>query len=289
MRQSRIMTFFFFILSIVSVSAYKPVILVHGAFGSVDNEFGNTFEKWIPAEHAGTVVRPIRLFEKACSLLPMWVQIERIKREVGSFMAKHPAGVHFLCYSQGGLLCRGILSSMNHTVHTFVSLSSPQAGQYGISTSWSKNLDFVKVNAYKVLYTKPLQKMLSIANYWNDPHHQPLYQNFSEFLSPLDGSSKTPNISEFKENFLKLKRLVLIGGPDDEIITPWQSSQFGFYDNKENIVEMKKQKFFLEDSFGLRTLYKRGGVLTFTFPGIQHHQWYINRTVFEKAVLPFLN
>lgn len=28
-----------------------------------------------------------------------------------------------------------------------------------------------------------------------DPHHQPLYQNFSEFLSPLDGSSKTPNIS----------------------------------------------------------------------------------------------
>lgn len=48
-------------------------------------------------------------------------------------------------------------------------------------------------------------------------------------------------------------------------------------------------QFFLEDSFGLRTLYKRGGVLTFTFPGIQHHQWYINRTVFEKAVLPFLN
>ena len=52
MRQSRIMTFFFYILSIVSVSAYKPVILVHGAFGTVDNEFGNTFEKWIPAVSA---------------------------------------------------------------------------------------------------------------------------------------------------------------------------------------------------------------------------------------------
>ena len=52
MRQSRIMTFFFYILSIVSVSAYKPVILVHGAFGTVDKEFGSTFEKWIPAVSA---------------------------------------------------------------------------------------------------------------------------------------------------------------------------------------------------------------------------------------------
>ena len=27
----------------------------------------------------------------------------------------------------------------------------------------------------------------------------------------------------FKENFLRIKNLVLIGGPDDGVITPWQS------------------------------------------------------------------
>jgi len=28
---------------------------------------------------------------------------------------------------------------------------------------------------------------------------------------------------KFKENFLRIKNLVLIGGPDDGVITPWQS------------------------------------------------------------------
>ena len=29
--------------------------------------------------------------------------------------------------------------------------------------------------------------------------------------------------AEYKTNFLKIKRLVLIGGPDDGVITPWES------------------------------------------------------------------
>ena len=34
---------------------------------------------------------------------------------------------HFL----GGLVCRGILENFEHNVHTFISLSSPHAGQFG--------------------------------------------------------------------------------------------------------------------------------------------------------------
>lgn len=46
--------------------------------------------------------------------------------------AAHPDGVNLVGYSQGGLLARAILETFtNHTVRTFVSLSSPQAGQYG--------------------------------------------------------------------------------------------------------------------------------------------------------------
>ena len=28
---------------------------------------------------------------------------------------------------------------------------------------------------------------------------------------------------DYKTNFLRIKKLVLIGGPDDGVITPWQS------------------------------------------------------------------
>ncbi|KAF3839507.1 hypothetical protein F7725_018224, partial [Dissostichus mawsoni] len=48
--------------------------------------------------------------------------------------------------------------------------------------------------------------------------------------------------SAWRENFLRIKKLVLIGGPDDGVITPWQSSHFGFYDSNETIVEMRNQE-----------------------------------------------
>ena len=47
-----------------------------------------------------------------------------------------------------------------------------------------------------------------------------------------------PFFLEFKNNFLRLKKLVLVGGPDDGVITPWQSRYFlslSMY-NRENHV-----------------------------------------------------
>lgn len=42
------------------------------------------------------------------------------------------AGFFLLPFSKGGLICRGILSTLaDHNVQSFISLSSPQAGQYG--------------------------------------------------------------------------------------------------------------------------------------------------------------
>lgn len=38
---------------------------------------------------------------------------------------------HVAGYSQGGIISRGIVETTNHNITTFISLSSPQAGQYG--------------------------------------------------------------------------------------------------------------------------------------------------------------
>lgn len=66
------------------------------------------------------------------SLAPMWDQVEAFGAVVRQFSQDNLDGVHLLCYSQGGLICRGIIESMpDINVSTFVSLSSPQGGQYG--------------------------------------------------------------------------------------------------------------------------------------------------------------
>lgn len=65
----------------------------------------------------------------------MWDQVEAFGNVVRQFHEENPGGVHLLCYSQGGLICRGIIESMGDIdVSTFVSLSSPQGGQYGGTT-----------------------------------------------------------------------------------------------------------------------------------------------------------
>ncbi|TNM93352.1 hypothetical protein fugu_018754 [Takifugu bimaculatus] len=191
--------------------------------------------------------------------------------------------------STGGLVCRGILSTLSeHNVNSFISLSSPQAGQYG-DTDYLKYLfpQFVKSNLYHLCYTGVGQR-ISICNYWNDPHHRDLYVNSSDYLALLNSERANPNATEWKKNFLKLKKLVLIGGPDDGVITPWQSSQFGFYDNNETVIEMQEQDLFLRDVFGLKTLAARGDLIICSVPGVQHVFWHSNETVFHTCMEKWL-
>lgn len=146
-------------------------------------------------------------------------------------------------YSQGALLARVILQTYpEHNVHNFISLSGPQAGQYG---SLSKvcfiyiiiliNLclilaDFLHVifpnialkTAYELFYSR-IGQHTSVGNYWNDPHHQMLYYEYSQFLPYVNNYIKTNRSQLFKEGLVKLNKMVLIGGPDDNVITPWQS------------------------------------------------------------------
>eukprot|EP00731_Ephydatia_muelleri_P021338 Em0013g1065a len=85
----------------------------------------------------------------------------------------------------------------------------------------------------------PGTQVLNVDAY-NDPHpyHQDLYYQHCDYL-PLLNNGTNP---AYKTNFLNLQQLVLIGGPDDGVITPWESSQFGFYeDNSETVADMKSQ------------------------------------------------
>ena len=61
--------------------------------------------------------------------------------------------------------------------------------------------------------------LIIIVLLYPDPHHLDLYEKENIFLPVLN----SPTNSSHKSNFVKLEKLVLIGGPDDGVITPWQS------------------------------------------------------------------
>ncbi|XP_013884171.1 lysosomal thioesterase PPT2 [Austrofundulus limnaeus] len=263
--------------------SYKPVVIVHGVLDG-PKQFQN-LTSFITKVHPGTQVSVISLYNNLKSLKPLWSQVRDFQRVLEDIMMKFPDGVHLLCFSQGGVICRALLSmTPKHNVDTFISLSAPLAGQYG-DTDYLKHLfpDCLKKDVFLICYNK-LGQMWSICNYWNDPHRRSFYLRSNIFLPLLNGETPHQHLKQWRDSFLRIKKMVLIGGPDDGVITPWQSSHFGFYDDNENVVEMRNQEFYRNDTFGLKTLDARGGLSVCVQSGVEHTHWHDNFTVFQKCM-----
>lgn len=82
--------------------------------------------------------------------------------------------------------------------------------------------DLASKTAYTLFYSYVGQHT-SVGNYWNDPHKQELYFEFSSFLPYVNNEMRSKNSTRFRENLLKLEQLILVGGPNDGVITPWES------------------------------------------------------------------
>ena len=82
--------------------------------------------------------------------------------------------------------------------------------------------DLAAKTAFELFYSRVGQHT-SVGNYWNDPHKQPLYIKYSVFLPLVNNEIQSSNSTDFKSSLTRLDRMVLIGGPNDGVITPWQS------------------------------------------------------------------
>lgn len=97
------------------------------------------------------------------------------------------------------------------------------------------------------------------------------------------------NDSDYKTGLTKLDQMVLIGGPDDGVITPWESSHFGYYDESGTVVEMYNRSIYKDDTIGLKTLDKQGRLKIITIPGVNHYEWHTNVSIIDQYLVPFLD
>ncbi|GLH02307.1 Lysosomal thioesterase PPT2 homolog [Gryllus bimaculatus] len=270
-----------------SEKKYKPIFIIHGILSG--NESMVEMAKKIELEHPGTEIQVTGRFGGWSSLEPMWHQVLEIGKDLMQFAASHPEGIHLIGYSQGGLIARAILQQFpNHNVKTFISLSSPQAGQYGTEFLHLIFPTLVRKTAYELFYSAVGQHT-SVGNYWNDPHEQQLFYNYSRFLPYVNNELLSSRSEVYKHGLIKLERLILIGGPDDGVITPWQSSHFGYYNEKEEVIDMRQRETYKEDLCGLKTLDLNGKLTLVELSGVSHLHWHTNATVLEKFILPFLD
>ncbi|XP_055543852.1 lysosomal thioesterase PPT2 homolog [Wyeomyia smithii] len=269
------------------ISAYTPVVIVHGILTGADSML--VIVEKIERHHPGTKVYNTDRFAGWSSLENAWHQVFEFNADLQDICRDNPEGVILLGYSQGGLFARAVLQiNPKHCVKKFISLSSPQAGQFGTDFLHLIFPSLVAKTAYQLFYTYVGQHT-SVGNYWNDPHHQDLFEQFSIFLPYINNDLPSTNSSQFRDSMLKLEQLILIGGPDDGVITPWESSHFGYFNGTGDVIPCKQRDIYLQDRIGLKTLDEGGRLKLITMPGVRHFDWHLKPEVIDKVILPYLD
>jgi palmitoyl-protein thioesterase len=89
-------------------------------------------------------------------------------------------------------------------------------------------------------------------------------------------------------NLLKIRRLVLVKFLRDSMVTPRESSQFGFYADRNTsiIVPLQQSRLYTDDLLGLKVMDEQGRLI-FLESDTDHlrftEQWFIDH------IIPFLH
>jgi len=295
-----------------------PVIAMHGMDLGAD-----MFDKavaWILAAHPDTKVYPLRLLERSLSVTtPLGTQVSELTNAVRTLIANDVAtfadGYHLMCFSEGALLCRVITQLMDdHKVHTLIAVAGPQLGVYG--ASWfihnkpveafsnipffgpvvNKMMDSSYVDFYELAYDSTTQRHCAPAELWNDPFHQAQFLHDTTFLPFVNGLNE-PVPQGMRDNFLRVRNAVFLAGSmahhsgdSDFGVQPWCTGVFGYWDvnSTEVMVPMERQKVYMEDTFGLKSMHEAGKLNVTHVPGVVHSAWFTSEDVFSSNILPHL-
>ncbi|XP_046866483.1 lysosomal thioesterase PPT2 homolog isoform X2 [Drosophila willistoni] len=239
------------IASIVHSFSYKPVVLLHGILSGADSM--SVLKELIEELHPGTMVYNCDKFSGWNSLENAWRQVEQIRDYIDEIGKAHPEGIIFLA--------------------SFLHLIFP---------------DLAAKTAFELFYSRVGQHT-SVGGYWNDPFKQSLYMKYSEFLPVINNEKISTNSTDFKKALVRLEKMVMVGGPNDDVITPWESSHFGYFNEDLDVVEFNKRKIFTADLIGLKTLLDADKLKIIVKPRVHHLSWHRQKDVIKEVIMPYLD
>ncbi|KAL5254497.1 hypothetical protein ACHWQZ_G014069 [Mnemiopsis leidyi] len=285
------------------------VLLMHGFWQAFDTQHHLDFKDFVEGK-TGVKVHLIDAFNDLAapptesSLTPMWIQVPAILEQVKNISAQYEK-IIAVGFSQGGVIWRAMIESWdNHNVDTFISLASPQHGISDIpvkyleplpkhsipsTLSYSYKLGIssgIKEVLKSLFYLPRVQNVFAPSNYFLEPKLRHLYLQTAFFPRLNNEVGSAEEKQRQKNNFQSLRKLLLIGGPDDGTVIPWQSQIFGFRTADKKIVPMEETQFYKDDLFGLKTLDEKGAITTCIKGGLRHSDFPNSSEVLNDCVLP---
>lgn len=291
MEQTGIMlrlTSLFFLTAVLSSSVYRPVVLMHGITSTkagMDDIAG-----WLRSTYPGIYVVSIEVGDGGDDSI-IWSMNKQVEHFCDSVLADGNLrqGFNLLGYSQGSLIVRGALQRCSLPVHNLITLSGIHQGVFGVPYLLQIPIQFREL-VTKYAYEEPIQKVISVANYWRDPEQLARFRSDCLFLPDINNERDTRN-ETYRDNMLKLNAFVMTYTDIDEIVTPKESGWFlGYSPNSLTVETRNSSRQFTEDLIGMRTLWEQGKLYTFVshvrHQDVPHSP---NRDFIFTNILPFFN
>eukprot|EP00325_Prymnesiales_sp_UTEX-LB-985_P006524 CAMPEP_0174696940 /NCGR_PEP_ID=MMETSP1094-20130205/2938_1 /TAXON_ID=156173 /ORGANISM="Chrysochromulina brevifilum, Strain UTEX LB 985" /LENGTH=295 /DNA_ID=CAMNT_0015893815 /DNA_START=29 /DNA_END=916 /DNA_ORIENTATION=- len=185
---------------------------------------------------------------------------------------KLQGGINCVGFSQGNSLCRGYIQKYNGVgdypfVHNFLSVHGTVSGVAGFPNCDPEGLLGLVCRPLAKLcgdlsYTSLTQNLLFQIDYFRDPMRvgTEAYKAHSQ-IAEWNGEGSTVNAT-YKENFVKVKRFIMIKAEKDSMVYPNEGEHWGHFADGSltKVLTMKETKWYQEDMFGLKTVDEAGKI-----------------------------
>ncbi|KAM3263728.1 hypothetical protein P3L10_000722 [Capsicum annuum] len=268
--------FTLFIISIfcsIYPSSSSPFIVLHG-IGMSCNDAGSTFytsQLSILSKSKGQCLEIGNGLSDSYNM-PLENQVQTACEKVKG-MNELKQGYNLVGLSQGNVVARGLIELCDGAppVKNFISIGGPNAGVAFAPACtghpWCGQAGAVSGVG---IYSDYVQGHYAPSGYTKLPNNIAGYLKGCRVLPKINNEIPNATNPIYKQRFASLQNLVLIMFEDEQIVTPKESSWFGFYQDGSysKILPPQQTNLYVEDLFGLQTLDKAGKVKFIKVPGL---------------------
>lgn len=240
----------------------------------------------------------IHLYEKEDSIT---ISVMEQANQVADFIrhyAKDMNEYQLLCHSTGALICRAVLQIMDdHRVSTAVLVGGPLQGVFGYMENNPIALLTLRIG-HNLLNSEFVQEHFSVANILHDPEEHKEYEESNLCIPVLDGFQKKDEtggehdlrVKKYKKNFQRIKKLILLASPAEEILVPWQSAHFGFYEpgHAKDPLIVSFNQLKVDETLGLSEMQDDGRLDLYEIDDVKSRDWFYSDLVIKSSIIPAL-